>query len=637
MAQTNRSTHRRRNIILGAAGVLLVTTGIAVASTGTFEPARTATVTKAQRDEGLTADIAIARIQSFDIATTASGELQAKNQIEIRSLLESQSTITEVVPEGTLVKKGDLLVRLKSDNIQTQIDEEVLRVESARAELVAAENSYEIQVSENESKTSAAKLKLDLAVLTLEQWTKGDVEKQRQQLDLAIEKGERDLTRLREKFDRSEELFNQGFLSKNERDTDEIAMIEAEANVKKTALEKEIYWSYTHPKDQRSKQSDVDQAQAELERVQRQNEIQLTSKDADRLNKRRQKTVREQRLAKLEQQLAACEIIAPSDGLVVYATSIERNRWGMSGEGPLQIGREVYPNMLLIVLPDTSAMVASVRVHESLAGRIRPGQRATVTIDALGGNLLTGSVASIGVMAETGGMRDPNLREYTVRVMLDPSSVISELKPAMRCDATITMGRVENTLAVPLQAVFTDGAVRLVYAPRGNKFVKLPVTVGRRSDTLAEITAGLEEGARVLLREPAPGEVLNVPWDDALLAAAGYTRDESGDVVPVLAAQAPGMMMPGAAPQAAGPMGSSAIRSGGPGGAVVVRREGAGPGNRTRTASADDDTSTDDDAADASDTESAESSTTPTGGRPAGGQRGGGGSGGNRGGGGRGG
>lgn len=637
MTRTNHTAHRRRNIVLGSAGILLVSAGIAVASTGAFEPARTSAPTKKSGDEGLTADIAIARIQSFDIATTASGELQAKNQIEIRSLLESQSTITEVVPEGTLVKKGDLLVRLKSDNIQTQIDEEILRVESARAELVAAENSYEIQVSENESKTSAAKLKLDLAVLTLEQWTKGDVEQQRQQLDLAIEKSDRDLARLSEKFERSEELFAQGFLSKNERDTDEIAMIEAEANVKKSALQREIYWSYTHPKDQRSKQSDVDQAIAELERVQRQNDIQLTSKDADRLNKRRQKTVREQRLAKLEQQLAACEILAPSDGLVVFATSIERNRWGGGGEGPLQIGREVYPNMLLIVLPDTSAMVASVRVHESLAGRIRPGQRATVTIDALGGTLLSGAVASIGVMAETGGMRDPNLREYTVRVMLDPSSVISELKPAMRCDATITMGRVENALAVPLQAIFTDGAVRHVYAPRGTKYVKVPISVGRRSDILAEVTAGLSEGARVLLREPAPGEVLNIPWDDAQLAAAGYTRDESGEIIPLVVAQAPGMFTNDIMPAGAGPMGSAANRSGGPGGgAVVVRREGAAPGNRTRTASADDDDSTDKDATESSDSDSDESSTAAEG-RPTGGQRGGGGGGGSRGGGGRGG
>ena len=630
-------TPRKRAMVV-TGGVLLAVSGLAAAGFVAAPSKAPSATSKPTRDDGLTADVAVARVQSFDISTTASGELQAKNQIEIRSQLESQSTITEVVAEGTVVKKGDLLVRLKSDNIQTQIDEEVLRVESARAELVAAENSYEIQVSENESKTSAAQLKLDLAKLTLDQWTKGDVEKERQKLDLAIEKGERDLARLTEKFERSEELFKQGFLSKNERDTDEIAKIEADANLKKAVLEKEIYWSYTHPKDQRSKQSDVDQAQAELERVQRQNEIQLTSRDADRLNKRRQKTVREQRLAKLEQQLAACEILAPSDGLVVFATSIERNRWGGSGEGPLQIGREVYPNMLLIVLPDTSAMVASVRVHESLAGRVRPGQRASVKIDAFGGTNLSGTVESIGVMAETGGFRDPNLREYSVRVMLDPTELMAQLKPAMRCDSTITLGRVDNALAVPLQAVFNEGSVRMVYTPRGNKYVRVPVSVGRRSDTLAEITAGLEEGTRVLLREPAPGEVLNLPWDEAELAAAGYIRNENGEIVPKAFAMAPGAFMM--------PMDGSVTTAGGGGGggAVVMRRPGGGGAGSTRNAGAqrgsgedtsadastdDSDSGSSDDSSDASSNDSSGSS---GGERPrgngGGGNRGGGGGGG---------
>lgn len=633
MTNTEKQKRRgRRLIVAGVCAAAVLGSGLMMA--GANSPSRTSA--KGGKDDGLTADLAIARVQSFDITTTASGELQAKNQIEIRSQLESQSTITEVVNEGSLVKKGDLLIRLKSDNIQTQIDEEMLRVESARAELVAAENSYEIQLSENESKTSAAQLKLDLARLTLDQWTKGDVEKQRQQLDLAIEKGERDLARLREKFERSEELFQQGFLSKNERDIDEIAQIEAEANLKKTMLEREIYWSYTHPKDQRSRQSDVDQAEAELDRVKRQNEIQLTSRDADRLNKRRQKTVREQRLTKLEQQLAACEIVAPSDGLVVFATSIERNRWGGGGEGPLQIGREVFPNMLLIVLPDTSAMVASVRVHESLAGRIRPGQRASVTIDALGGRALPATVESIGVMAETGGFRDPNLREYTVRALLDPSDLIGELKPAMRCEATITMGRVENALTIPLQAIFTDGAVRLVYVPRGNKYVKVPVAVGRRSDVFAEITAGISEGTRVLLREPAPGEVLNVPWDDAQLAAAGYKREENGEIVPIAPAFPVGIAMNGMTPEGAGAMNAGGgTRTGGSGGMPMMRREGpASGGARPRTQSPSSESGSSDSGSASDSGTSGSSTSTPStdaAGRSPGGGGGGGRSGGGRG------
>ena len=43
-------------------------------------------------------------------------------------------------------------------------------------------------------------------------------------------------------------------------------------------------------------------------------------------------------------------------------------RW--DSEEPLQIGRNVYPNEELIILPDTSEMVAVVKIHESLGGTV---------------------------------------------------------------------------------------------------------------------------------------------------------------------------------------------------------------------------------------------------------------------------
>ena len=48
-----------------------------------------------------------------------------------------RQTIQQIVDEGTFVSKGDILIRLNSDDIQTRIDEEELRVESAAAERLA--------------------------------------------------------------------------------------------------------------------------------------------------------------------------------------------------------------------------------------------------------------------------------------------------------------------------------------------------------------------------------------------------------------------------------------------------------------------------------------------------------------------
>lgn len=509
-----------------AAGTLLGTLAVGTVVVGTA-----ATEAEARQNTRATAsDLAPATVRSFDITTVASGELEARNQIEIRSELESRSTINYIVDEGSRVNKGDLLVRLNDDEIETEIEEERLRVESARLDLAAAETDLRIQLSDNDEALRDAELRVELAKLALEQWKDGTVTKRRKQLQLDVEQAQRQLERLSEKFERSEELLSQGFLSKNERDIDEINFIDARARLETALLDQDIYEKYDYPRDERTKISDVDKAQANLDRVREKNEINLKNRQSNVATKKRQLQMREQRLAKYESQLEACTITAPSDGLVVYATSINRSRWG-GNDGPLQIGRQISPNELLIVLPDTSEMMATVRVHEALAGRLRPGQPATVNIEAAGSEPFRGTVESIGVLAETGGWRDPNRREYSVRIALDYQNDAGVLKPSMRCEGEVMLGSVEDALSVPVQAVFTDGAMRYVYRPVGSRFERVPVSIGRRSSVFAEVLGGLSTSDSVLLRQPEAGEVVSTPIPDERLAAAGLARDENGAIV----------------------------------------------------------------------------------------------------------
>ncbi|HLP83519.1 MAG TPA: HlyD family efflux transporter periplasmic adaptor subunit [Phycisphaerales bacterium] len=530
-AASNTASRRFRTIAISAAVLLALAGGAGILAAAAKPPAAP---TKAQ-----TSDVTNVRKQAFDITTTANGDLQAKNQIELRSTLERDATIQSIIPEGTRVKKGDMVVKLNGDSIQTQIDEQTPRLASARAAVVAAENQYQIQLNDNASALRKAELQLELAQLALKQWEDGDVVKRRQELSLEISRSELDLERLAEKLRRSEDLLREGFIAKDERDRDEVAYIEAISKYKNAALAAEVYENFEFTKERKQKLSDVEEARAEVDRVKLNNDSQLASKDADRLSQREQLTLLETQVRKYNDQLAATTIVAPQDGLVVYATSLEGGgRWG-NEQGAWQIGQQVYPNQLIVVLPDTSEMIAAVRVHEAIAGRVRPGQLVNLKIDAAGGRTFEGVVDSIGVMAETGGWRDPNLREYTVRVALKDQDD-AELKPSMRVEARILLSKVDETLTVPVQSLFSEGAVQFVYLPEGNKFIKRPVRIGRRSETLAEVAAGLQEGQAVLLRTPQPGEVLARSWNDEELKVAGYKTLENGQIVADRPAGAPG-------------------------------------------------------------------------------------------------
>ncbi len=481
----------------------------------------------AESDQGQTTELAVASIRAFDITTLAGGELEARNQIEIRCELDSQTTVVEVVDEGSRVRKGEQLMLLNSDALKDSIAEEELRVEEARLAHESASTAVEIQISDNESAMRRAQLDLTLKELALEQWREGEDQKTRQANELAIERAVRELERLTDKWEQTQELFKKEFVSKDEHDRDRLAYIEAKAELAKAQLTDRIYKDYQYPRDEKQKLSDVDEATAEMKRVERQNEINLKNKQSARANKERQLALREEKLAKLIDQLEKCTILAPQDGLVVYGTTAQRDNWRSQNEGPIAIGRQVRPNDLLITLPDTSEMIASVKVHESLAGRVRPGQNARVNIEAVGLEL-PGVVESIGVLAEGGGWRDPNRREYTVKIAIDAGNHGAQLKPSLRCEARLVLGAVEESLAVPVQAVFNDGAVRFVYVPTGSKFKRAPVGMGRTSDVYAEIRSGIESGARVLLRAPSPGEVIAEPWDEQALGENGYSIGEDG-------------------------------------------------------------------------------------------------------------
>ena len=544
-------------------------------ATGAGRPASNGAARASGASSPATSDLVAARRQAFEVTTTANGELQARNQIELRSALERNSTIQFIVPEGSRVAKGDVLVRLNGDEIQRQIDEQTPRLASAEAELIAAENGYQIQLNDNDTALRKAQLDLTLAELALRQWREGDAVKRRQTLETRVETARLELDRLADRFRRSQGLLAEGFVSKDERDRDEVAYLNAISAFQSAVLDLEVYETYEFVRDQKQREADVEQRRAEVERVRLNNERQLANRDAQRKNQRQQLALIQSNLERLKDQLAKATITAPNDGLVVYATSIESGgRWGGGSEQPLQIGQQVFPNQLIIVLPDTSEMVAAIRVAEAIAGRIRPGQPVQVRVDAAGGRLVDGVVESIGVMAETGGWRDPNLREYTVRVTLNTSGV-DGLKPAMRVESRVILDRVPETLTVPIQALFSEGPVQFVYVQEGNRFRRLPVAVGRRSETLAEVSAGLDEGRIVLVRTPSPGEVLQGEWIETELASAGYSRDAEGNIVAPRRGR-PGGMPPGMAggPPGGMPGGMPAGVSGGAG----QRPRGAGTG-----------------------------------------------------------
>lgn len=450
----------------------------------------------------------------FSITVPTSGELAALNQVEIRSPIEGEAVIRYIVGEGMLVKKGDTLIEFAQEELRSELKDEELEVLEAQKEYDSALAAVRIQEMENASLLSQALVDVNLAELALEQWDKGERASMTQTLELEVETTRQNLDRVRDKYEQSKLLAEKGFISQDELKQDAIELVELEANLAIAELDLRTYLEYQVRIDRAEKESAVARALEELERIEQQNAAELESKKGDLETAAEQLTIRQERRDEDALQLERTVVKAPQDGMVVYASSLQNSGWRGDNNQPPQIGTGVRQNDLIMLLPDVSQMIASVMVHESLSGRIQPGQRATVVADALTTQPIRGSVLSIGVLAQSGNnWRDPNRRDYTVKILLENVAGLG-LKPSMRCRAEILLDRVIEAVYVPIQAVQHQGPQAFVYVRQGSGYAQRAVTVGRSSELNWEILEGLEVGERVLLREPDPAEVvskLNLP------------------------------------------------------------------------------------------------------------------------------
>ncbi|MEM8835240.1 MAG: HlyD family efflux transporter periplasmic adaptor subunit [Planctomycetota bacterium] len=462
-------------------------------------------------------DLALVTIGGFEVINVASGELEARKQTELRSPIEGRTTVTEIISEGSFVKEGDVLVRLSTDEIEKQFDTEMLQLEAAKSALISAENALAIVISDNESALSKAQLDLQLAELELKKWREGDHPTRLLELETTLDAAQRQKDRLSDKLDRSKTLYEREFLSSDELRNDEIAYLRAEADLEIARVKLETYTSIEVSKERQRLESDVEEKKKQIDRVKSKNASGLAQKEATLTNSRRTLALRQEKVDKLNEQLEAATIKAPTGGLVVYASSVGNN-WRWNNEGPLAVGSEVRHNEELIVLPDTSEIMAAIKIHESLIGRVRPGQTARIKIDARRDTVFTGTVESIGIMAESGGWRDPNLREYEVKIALDIEGSDHGLKPSMRAEAEVVLGTVEDATIVPVQGVFTEGRTNYVYTPEGSNYRRVPVAVGRRSDAYAEVLGGIEEGLQIALVAPSVNRVIEEEFDEETVA-----------------------------------------------------------------------------------------------------------------------
>ena len=124
--------------------------------------------------------------------------------------------------------------------------------------------------------------------------------------------------------------------------------------------------------------------------------------------------------------------------------------------------------------------------------KIKPGQKTTITIDALSDKTYTGEVVAIDKTGEVSS----SVISYPLTIKFDEEA--PDVLPNMSATANIIIAKKIDVLTIPSSAVVKQNEQTYVRQIKNGKLVFIPVEVGISSDTKVEIISGLKEGDEVV-------------------------------------------------------------------------------------------------------------------------------------------
>ena len=472
----------------------------------------------------------VAKRGPLTISVTEAGTIQARELEIIKSQVEGQTTIIQLIPEGTRVKKGDLLVELDTSTLEDRKADRLITVQNSETAWIRARENLEVVKNQAQSDIAKAELDFQFAKEDLIQYEEGEFPKLLKESESKITLEKEELENAIEKLKWSERLFDEKYISETELESDRLTRNRASLDHELAVANRDLLKEYTHTRRVAELQSAIEETERALERVKLRANSDIIQAEADLKNKAAEYEQQKAKLAKFEDQIAKAKIFAPVDGMVVYATS-SRASWRGNAE-PLDEGQSVRERQELIHLPTTNAIMAELKVHESNLDKISLDLPVRITVDAPPGKRFIGRVAKIAPLPDAQSIwMNPDLKVYRTEIHIDEPG--EELRTGMSCQNEIIVERYEDAVYVPVQAIVRSGTQTLAYVEESGEFVPRPVTIGLDNNRMVAIVKGIEEGETVLLTPPLkPDESEAVESEDDDLGGLVVTKTKPSEAKP---------------------------------------------------------------------------------------------------------
>jgi HlyD family secretion protein len=329
------------------------------------------------------------------------------------------------VEEGDQVKEGQRIASLEHNDLIAQKSKAEATLEAVKTRIPTLQKNIELQDQATLQEISQAEAAVEGAQARLQQLLTGSRPQEIQAAKANLEQAQADAVKRKADMERAEKLYKNNFISAQEWDSAKNAYEVAAANQKKAEENYALVVEGPRKEEIAAARAQLEQAQAAL-KLAKARRIQVEVLRKELLTAQAQ--VKEAALAieVIDTQIGYSKLNAPLSGIVLVKNT--------------EPGEFVVPGGAVVTLGDIEKPWLKAFIIEGDLGKVKLGQKVSVTTDSYPGRVYPGKITFISSEAEFTPKNVQTAKErvklvYRIKVSLENPH--RELKPGMPADGRI--------------------------------------------------------------------------------------------------------------------------------------------------------------------------------------------------------
>ncbi|MEK7433881.1 MAG: HlyD family efflux transporter periplasmic adaptor subunit [Cyanobacteriota bacterium] len=429
--------------------------------------------------------------KNIETVVTDTGEVGSEKEIEINSPFSTK--VDELLAEGTMVKKNDVIGKLSTTQEENELE---------KYEISYKEANFDFKISQIENKKDFENIKGNLETSDIDvEIAKLRLKKLTEERDIigivAAEENIKTIKREKElvtlEIEEKGKLFTQGYISESDYKQSKNKLKELENNEKYFIANLKTIKKGPFLEELEKEKINLNDSQNKKEKL----EIEL------RTNKKLKGIVIKENETKIRKNkekidyykdlVSSGSLKSPGFGVLIYG-----KMWVGEEAVKVKSGDSVKEGTVIAKIYDITKPILKIFINEVDISKIKLNQDVRFTLDSFTDKTYKGKVAFISPIASKKNEQDlNNISVFEVKVII--TEFDKNLKIGMTANIEIVSEKKENKIVIPSEYIFKENNKKFCLLKNNTSIIKKDIKTGISNDIETEVIQGLKEGDEITL------------------------------------------------------------------------------------------------------------------------------------------